>query len=27
MKIEVLWDVMMWWQVNTYILGNVLPVS
>ena len=25
MKIEVLWDDMLWWLVNTDILGNVLP--
>ena len=26
MNIEVLWDDMLWWLVNTDILGNVLPV-
>jgi len=25
MKIQVLWDDMLWWQVNT-LWGNVLPV-
>jgi len=27
MKIEVLWYDMLWWLVNTGILGNVLPVA
>ena len=26
MKIQVLCDDMLWWPVNTDILGNVLPV-
>jgi hypothetical protein len=26
MKIEILWEDMLWWLVNTDILGNVLPV-
>jgi hypothetical protein len=26
MKIEILWDDMLWWPVNIDILGNILPV-
>jgi hypothetical protein len=26
MEIQILWDDMLWWPVNTIILGGVLPV-
>jgi hypothetical protein len=27
MKIEILWDYILWWPVNADILGNVLTVT